>query len=356
MTNENIVIAIFVGALLASALGVYLFFVRMAYHRGTARGAIRLIVGNALILLVALSLVLVGGEIYFRFIYDGTDAFGLAKVNQAWLRRHYQLNDQGLRDSINDYPPAPPPGVRRITFIGDSFTEGHGIANVDDRFTNLIRAKYPQWQVHVFARGGLDTHAALTMLGTMAKRGYQFDTLVLVYNLNDIADLMPQWQDVSDRIWRHDKPGFIIQHSYFLNFVFYRVKAINDPDMSNYFQFLRGAYDAESPYWKRQAQLLSVFKEAMDVQGGRLLVVTFPFLHQLGEQYAFADAHARLEERWASLNVPHLDLLDTFAGQSPSEMTVNRFDAHPNEQAHAIAADAIGRFLEQHMEESNELR
>ena len=39
--------------------------------------------------------------------------------------------------------------------------------------------------------------------------------------------------------------------------------------------------------------------------------------------------------------MPHLDLLPVFRGFSPAQLTVNPFDAHPNEFANELAAKAI---------------
>ena len=39
--------------------------------------------------------------------------------------------------------------------------------------------------------------------------------------------------------------------------------------------------------------------------------------------------------------MPVLDLLEDFEQESSPSMVVNRFDAHPNERAHQLAADII---------------
>ena len=42
-------------------------------------------------------------------------------------------------------------------------------------------------------------------------------------------------------------------------------------------------------------------------------------------------------------------LLDTFGNAGPGVLTVNAYDAHPNERAHALAADAIAAFVTEHV-------
>ena len=74
-------------------------------------------------------------------------------------------------------------------------------------------------------------------------------------------------------------------------------------------------------------------------------MITFPFLHALGANYEYRFVHEELDQFWKGLNVPHLDLLPLFGQSAPQQITVNRFDAHPNEYAHALAAGVIESFL-----------
>ena len=41
--------------------------------------------------------------------------------------------------------------------------------------------------------------------------------------------------------------------------------------------------------------------------------------------------------------------LETFGNAGPGVLTVNAYDAHPNERAHALAADAIAAFVTEHV-------
>jgi hypothetical protein len=43
--------------------------------------------------------------------------------------------------------------------------------------------------------------------------------------------------------------------------------------------------------------------------------------------------------------MPFLDLLDTFRGHDEKSLWVHPTDHHPNEAAHALAAEAIERFV-----------
>ena len=155
--QENILLTIFAVLPLATGYLLFLFFrgksrIRKQYSRWRT-----LIVGNILVLLFLLSLLVLIAKSYYRFLYDTTDSFGLTKTTKRWFKRYYQINKSGFRDNLPVYMIKPDPTKPRITFLGDSFTAGHGIKNVDDRFANQIRKMHPELEVHVFAKNGWDT-------------------------------------------------------------------------------------------------------------------------------------------------------------------------------------------------------
>jgi hypothetical protein len=113
--------------------------------------------------------------------------------------------------------------------------------------------------------------------------------------------------------------------------------------VKDYFSFVKTGY--RDKFWEQQKQRLKEFRDLVESHGGRLSVVTFPFLHALGANYDYRFAHAELDQFWRELNVPHLDLLPIYQALPARELTVNRFDAHPNEYANQLAAEAIDKFL-----------
>ncbi|MCH8330053.1 MAG: hypothetical protein IH946_01520 [Bacteroidetes bacterium] len=119
----------------------------------TEADRINIITWNLVMLLLILSVAFLGGETYYRFFVDTTDSFGLNMITKRWAERYYQFNNLQARDNI-DYEMKIEPGKRRITFIGDSFTAGHGIKSVDNRFANIIRKTYSELEVHVLAGNG----------------------------------------------------------------------------------------------------------------------------------------------------------------------------------------------------------
>jgi lysophospholipase L1-like esterase len=344
---ENLLLAAFLG--LPVVLGFLLrrFFRKQRQYK-TATPP-RLLAGNALVLAFLCAIVVLLGEIHYRFCFDSTDSFGLTKTTQRWFGRHFQANPSGIRDTI-EYLQQVPAGKRRVTFLGDSFTAGHGVADVEDRFANQIRAMRPDWEIHILASLGWDTEPELSVLKLYLDQGFQADAVVLIYCLNDIADILPEWQEILRGIYESWTPGFLARHSYFFNTLYYRWKASNNPKISNYYHFVLNSY--EGPVWEQQRLRLHALSDLVDSQGGRLLVVTFPFVDSLGPDYRYRRVHERLDEVWRNLEVPHLDLLSAFEADPSADLVVNSHDPHPNERAHAIAAESIAAFIDEHLPNS----
>jgi len=344
--SEDVMLGVLLYLLLQAIVSAVVFF-RFNRRCGSPPGWGRLLLGNFLLLLIPLTLTLAAGEIFFRFFYDTTDSIAYTKVSERWIKRHYHHNKAKWRDNV-EYARAIAPGKRRVSFVGDSFTAGHGIKDVEDRFSNRIRRLHPDWEIQVLAGNGLDTGAELGFLTNYTTLGGQLDQVVLVYCLNDINDLMVDWvqnlPSVTNRVARR-LPFY--DDSYFLDLAYYRLTVAQIPWVKNYFSFVRDGYRGEQ--WPKQMQRLQALHELVAARGGKLSVVTFPFLHALGPQYEYQFVHDQLNEFWQQERVPHLDLLPVFKDCPPARLTVNPFDAHPNEFANALAAERINSFLVEQM-------
>ncbi len=341
--QENLAYALFIAATLLS-FALLTLFIRRVKRSKVPTGWGRLVVGNVLVFCCLVTPLLLAGETYYRFFYDTTDSLAYTRVSERWELRHWHLNNVGCRDDV-DYFAALPPGKRRISFVGDSFTAGHGISNVEDRFPNLLRREHPDWDIQVVAKVGLDTGPELKLMKNAFGRAYQVDEVVLVYCLNDIEDLITGSGDAMVRALSVlDNSPWIVRNSYMLNLWYHHYRASRDPYLGNYCFYVRDAYSG--PVWQQQKERLKAFRDLVEAHGGHLAVVTFPFLNALGPNYEYRFVHDKLDRFWRGLGVPHLDLLPVFEGLPPSRVTVNHFDAHPNEYANKLAAQAMDKWLQ----------
>ena len=328
-------------------VATYLFFRKFVTDRQRVN-LLTLLTGNGLLFLVLATLLLLALESYYRFCYDTTDGGNFSKVSKRWFRRHWIRNQEAVRDNV-EYTMAKCENKRRITFLGDSFTAGHGVADVDTRFVNRIRSARQDWEVHTYAALGLSTYAELMLLYDLADRGYEFDVVVLVYCYNDLDVFIPEIQQIYRVALRPPQHlRSLIEHSYCINVYFHRWKerkSMVTSDNSDYFSLVEQGYSGDP--WKHQQLILRRIKWTVERRGGRFIVVTFPLLINLAKGKDETHImHRKLGAVCRELKVPHLDLLPLFQQHKGSQLVVNRYDDHPSTYAHGLATDAILRFIE----------
>ena len=323
-------------------------FFRARLRRAPLAGWGGILAGNALVLMFLVSLAFLGLESYYRFVSDQTDALGDTLVSTKWSRRYCHKNNIGVRDNL-DYAYPRTPGKRRVTFVGDSFTVGLGVRDVEDRFVNRIRRRHPEWEVHAVAQPGLETSNEVEAVHNLVvSNHYQLDLVVLIYNMNDIGEVMPNWiAEYKNLVADKFRNSWLCRNSYLVNLYYSRWQLQRNRYFQHYFEELQAAYSG--PIFERHKIALTAMRNMTFVRGGRLLVVTFPFLHA---PLQFKSAHERMAGFWAENGVPHLDLLPVFSNLPPATITVNSRDAHPNEHAHALAAEAIDGFLNEQLGKS----
>jgi hypothetical protein len=320
------------------------FLCRLSRRTGPTKW-FALLAGNGLILAFLLSLLFLGFETYYRYVCDRTDAMGNTLVSSAWYARYFHKNASGFRDNV-DYPNALTPGKRRITFVGDSFTAGFGLKDVEDRFANRIRRLHPEWEIHAVAKPGLDTSTEVEIMHNLTvSNSYRLDLVVLVYCMNDIGEVMPGWvEGYKEMMADNFRKSWLCQNSYFVNLFYHRWQLRRNSYMRNYYDEVEAAY--KGPLWEIEKIGLLAFANMTQIRGGRLLVVTFPYMDI---PLRFKSAHDQLDRYWQEQGIPHLDLLPSFSNLPPGKLVVNPHDSHPNEFANALAAEAIDEFLKRHI-------
>ena len=156
------------------------------------KGALKTVLGNALILLCILWACFIPLETYYRFAYGKTEAFDPLIMSHLRGSAYVRVDSREFRG--REHQPKQE-GTYRIGVIGDSFTEGQAIRNLEDRLSNLLekqlRARFgPNVEVYNCGKGGWETGHHLDFL-TGYQDYYQFDEVILAYFMNDIADLVP---------------------------------------------------------------------------------------------------------------------------------------------------------------------
>ena len=316
-----------------------LLFRRFAGTGGRGRWPV-LLLGNALLLLFLTSVVLVAFETQLRFFYDASDGDNRTRVSKRWFERHWTLNSLGLRDDV-EYALKRTPGRRRVSFVGDSFTAGHGV-DVELRYVNRLRARQAEWELHAIAIPGLETQSQIELLGRLLRRGYELDVVVLAYYLENIGRWVPELRKYFERAgqplpqpWK-----FLVDHSFAIDTFFYRGQTRLQYGRGYWSDVYERAY--AGPAWEQQKAAFVRFRGLVLSHGGSFAALTFPTLTGVAHRREMVEQVATF---WAELGVAHLDLLPVLEPYPSRELAANPHDGHPSAFAHALAADAIERFL-----------
>lgn len=296
-------------------------------------------------------------ELYFAVVYDQSDSFNSTNVSRHWFERHVAPVQKVLRFSdgrattYRDDRPFPTKfsdGQHPICFVGDSFTFGHGVANCADRFSDRIAAdlerKTPgRFVVSNLADAGRDTYWVEALLEELAKDRLPVKTVVYTICLNDIETFDERTREIFAAKPNAKLPMFLFRDTYFLNLLYTRLRHTGTPEGGGYYSLLVENFAGAA--WDRMRAKLDDIHRLCVANGYDLRIVIFPFLHDFGPEYPFLGAHRRIVEFCKETGVPVLDLWPVLEPHRSEGLTVNRFDAHPNERAHALAADAIERDL-----------
>jgi hypothetical protein len=174
---------------------------------------------------------------------------------------------------------------------------------------------------------------------------YQYDMVLLAYCLNDIDHFRGiDTYNTYRRIQQFEgRLPLIAKKSYFLNTLAFRYFALNDKDFMNYSNTVLDDYQGYS--WSKQKDAIKDLQEYLEDRNGKLVVTIFPFLQMPADDYKFYEIHEQLSTYLDSLSLPQINLLNVYKPSLGKNLTVNNFDAHPNERAHQLAADEIIRFL-----------
>ncbi|HAA63378.1 MAG TPA: hypothetical protein DCE39_20835 [Planctomycetaceae bacterium] len=302
------------------------------------------------IVLVALT----GVELYFAVVYDTTDSFSMTNVSKKWFAMHVEPHQRGLklgpqrgilyRDDHDLPVDRSDEDCEHVVFVGDSFTFGHGVKRTGDRFSNRLAGSleidHPgRYSITNLSNAGVDLHWVERLLEELFAGEFPVDRVVYVVCLNDIETFHPRHKTYYVDLQQH-APRFVLwKHTYFFNLMYFRLRQFTVSDFRDYYQFVREYYDGDP--WQAMQRKLDQVNRLCRSHGAKLEVVVFPFLHNLGPDYPFRDVHGQWAEWGTGSDVRVLDLLETLEPHAATGLTVNRYDAHPNERAHALAAEAL---------------
>lgn len=281
-------------------------------------------------------------EGYFRYVYDESDGLGFLQVNKRWFQRHVVYNNFFKRDK--DFKIEKPAGSIRIGVIGDSIAFGQGIPNVHNRFSNILEKKLQASKINaeVYNLGtpGVDTHEEIKMYDDLSI--FNFDIIIWQYYLNDIQP--PIKDDIAQIIQKNTISNktldILSKNSAFFDFAYWRLSSKYSKTFSqldiHYFKMYNDASILNS-----HEEELTKFIRLLKEQNKKIVVIIFPLIELLGPNYPAAQIHTNLDSYFKSQKMEVIELLDYLRNSNSKELIASRFDTHPNEKVHKLAAEKL---------------
>jgi hypothetical protein len=289
---------------------------------------------------VTVLLMLVGAELYFRFVYaDSGYWWTLARAN--WEDRYVEMNALGFRD--REWHPEDTDGKQTVLVLGDSFTMGDGVENIEDRFGDVL-GEHLGDDYAVINLGIADT-STRDQLDVLKDYPIQNpDVVVWQYFLNDINDA---GASIGDQYWPNvptDWPQFV-DESYFANLVYWRLApyftAVDTADKDSFWGWAYYAYD-NSAIWSIHAEEIHNLVAYVDSIDARLIVVIFPNLRDPVSSIPYVDRVAQALEAEGVTDVLRLyDAAADFIENREESIIVSARDDHPSAAFHRLVGDML---------------
>lgn len=296
--------------------------------------------------------IFVFGEFYYRYIFDATDNIYNIKTTRRWIDRHVVWNGNGYRD--DHFWLDKDPRETRIAFIGDSYTFGYGIKNIDNRYTELLGKKLraqciagKTLKTYNFGLPGNQSQTYVKQIPLEVMR-YKPDAIVMEYYLDDVdSDKLPEMTpQFAQTIYGYKNlpiVGWLLKHSYGLEYWYVRLSSLlssryNWGEFINYNEIL---YRNETVWSLHLATLQHIVAATRGVTKIPLVVFILPLSHRLGPDYPLTDIHQKLVDYFTSFDVPVVDMLPVLNQYRPEQIMVSRRDFHLNEFGHQLIADNL---------------
>lgn len=333
-------------------VGIILLIILLKLRRKLKARPVGRILANAGLSLWMIAAALTMIELGFAGFYDTTDSFNRTNVSRRWFNRHIEGHKRALQFQSGqgefyraDEPfPTRPTDEHHVCFLGDSFTFGHGIVDVKNRFSDRVSASLKksrpgEFHVSNLSLPGTDLYWVTGLLEQLFADDYKVDSAVYVICLNDIETFSRNHLSVYKDIGELDPSFILFRDTYFFNLLYFRLNTFRRPEIRDYYSFVKEYYAGEP--WVKMSNKLTQTAELCRQNDCEFKVVVFPFLHNCGPGYPFEDVHKSIVAHCKDNGIEVVDLEPMFREHSDERLTVNPFDAHPNEYSHGLAAQAI---------------
>jgi hypothetical protein len=260
-------------------------------------------------------------------------------AGETWLEYYWKpINPYGYRDRPVDLNEIK--SKTAIIALGDSFTAGHGIKSIRDRYPDLLQAKLaPRYRVLNLGKNGSDTEDEYRRLLEFPIRPR---ILILQYFGNDISEVIPEDQQKNLEFHPYEnlphRMALLFAGFYILNYIYWEIP---EPDLAVHSRALLAAYGDPQTLGRHYKDLCQfvAFSRANQCP---LVVVLFPFLEDLETRQRFT---VPIEHFFAGARTPVVNVAKVVAGVPVKQRVINSNDHHASKLVHRLVADALYNVL-----------
>lgn len=285
---------------------------------------------------------LVGAEAYFRYVYADS-AWLWTRAGENWHNRYVHNNSLGYRD--REWQPADWQDKHTLLVFGDSFTQGFGVEDVNDRYSSVLADLLGgEWAVINLGVPDSSTRDQLITLRTHPVQ--EPDVIIWQYLLNDINDA---GLSIGDHWWPHlpiHQPPWVNQ-SHLANFIYWRLApSFTTVDVTEghatYWEWAYYAYDNVGIWSIHQQEILDLLQYLHSTRA-RLIVILFPNIQQPVESIPYVDRVQQfIQANGVSETLPLYNEVAEFVDHHGKEaLLVSPRDAHPSAAFHRFLGQRI---------------
>jgi hypothetical protein len=291
----------------------------------------------------SLGIALVAAELVARQI-PLSNGMGLGRAAGRWGKHYWQpINTQGFRD-LEWTPPSKP---QSLVFLGDSFTEGHGVEFTQTFVYRVRGALEAEYSVYNLGQGGASTRKEIANYGDFrAQTGIKPAVLVHQYYGNDINDIDDGSPEMALSSW---EPSRVLRlaadYSDLADLL--RVYWVSRHWGPSYVSRLLEGYENTTTIAAHEADLHKLFDVAHSDEA-RVIFLVFPHIHNEASLRASGVYIALVRRIFDAVCAPgdiFLDASPIVERLRPRQRVVNFLDGHPSRRLHEMVGDELIRLI-----------
>ena len=264
-----------------------------------------------------------------------------------------EINSKGFRDY--EYDIYKTKEVYRVALLGDSMCFGQGLV-LEDTYAKVLESllnnkrDFIKIQVLNFCVPGYNTVEEYEYLKSKVIF-YKPDLVIQNFFLNDILPTgktsLEKSSHGSSYLLCKKSLNLLKEKSYFVQFILSRIATLTRRIglHMGYISDFHGAYERDNGLWLEcQKQILNI-KQFTENSATEYLVMIVPFLSELNKYHPLRNEIDIVEIFCKDNNIDNLNLFPYFYGYKAESLWINPINGHPNKKAHAIMANAVGKYI-----------